>query len=63
MRCDKCAEAREFSEGAVWCVRYGMIIRADHECSLPGAHKKTADAATPAGAPSETDERSDINEL
>ena len=37
MTCEKCANARRFAEGGVWCVEYGMIIRADHECRLKGA--------------------------
>lgn len=51
MRCTECAEARRFSDGAVYCVQYGMILREKHECSLPGAHEKTADEATPADPP------------
>lgn len=51
MKCTECAEARRFSDGAVYCVQYGMIIREKHECRLPGAHEKTADEATSADPP------------
>ena len=37
MTCEKCVNARRFAEGGVYCVQYGMIIRADHECRLKGA--------------------------
>ena len=37
MTCKECLNARRFAEGGVWCVEYGMIIRADHECRLKGA--------------------------
>ena len=36
MKCRECAEGRRFSEGGVWCVQYGMIIREDHECTREG---------------------------
>lgn len=62
MKCRECAEARRFSDGAVYCVQYGMIIREGHECSLPGAHEKTADVATVSGTAQEA-EKGTVYEL
>ena len=40
MTCRECANGKEFAEGGMWCRRYGMVIRAEHECTLPGAREK-----------------------
>lgn len=40
MRCVECRHGRPFAEGAVNCVYYGMIIRAEHECTLKGKEAK-----------------------
>lgn len=40
MRCRECEHSRMHSQGAVWCVEYGIYIRADHECSLEGRRKR-----------------------
>jgi len=39
MRCGDCPRGRFFAEGSVYCVLYGIIIRADHICRLPGGEK------------------------
>lgn len=62
MKCTECAEARRFSDGAVYCVQYGMIIREKHECSLPGAHEKTADVEPVSGTAQEA-EKGTVYEL
>ena len=36
MKCRECANARMFAEGGVFCVTYGMIIQAEHECTREG---------------------------
>ena len=36
MKCRECANARRFAEGGVYCVMYGMIISAEHECTRKG---------------------------
>lgn len=43
MKCRECARARRFAEGALMCVRYGMIIREDHECGREGAKLRERD--------------------
>jgi len=40
MKCKECAEARPFAEDAVMCLLYGVIIRAEHECTLKGGRKR-----------------------
>ena len=32
MKCRNCPEGRRFTAESVYCIRYGMIIREDHEC-------------------------------
>lgn len=51
MTCRDCAEGRQFSDGGIYCVQYGMFIRPTHECTLPGAKEKAADGDTPADPP------------
>ena len=43
MRCRECEHSRMHSQGAVWCVEYGIYIRADHECRLEGRKKRERD--------------------
>lgn len=43
MKCRECAEARRFAEGAVFCVIYGMIISAEHECDRKGGRLRGAE--------------------
>lgn len=56
MTCRECAEGRRFSDGGIYCVQYGMIIRESHECTLPGAKEKPPAVATPTDLP-EAEER------
>lgn len=39
MTCRDCPEGRKFAEGAVNCLLYGMIIRADHQCTRKGGEQ------------------------
>lgn len=43
MKCRECAEARKFADGAVFCVIYGMIISAEHECDRKGGRLRGAE--------------------
>ena len=36
MKCRECAEGKQYAEGSVWCIKYGIIIREDHECTREG---------------------------
>lgn len=47
MTCRECPEGRRFAEESVYCVLYGMIIRADHECTRKMAKEKSAGVAAP----------------
>lgn len=40
MKCKECRHSRRFAEDAVMCVHYGMIIRADHECTREGQEER-----------------------
>ena len=46
MKCRECAEARKFADGAVFCVIYGMIISAEHECDRKGGRLRGAEDFT-----------------
>ena len=39
MTCGKCPEGRRFSGDGVYCVLYGMIIRASHICTRDGGYR------------------------
>lgn len=43
MKCKECAEGRRFSEGGVYCVHYGIIIREEHECTREGGRLREGD--------------------
>ena len=43
MKCAECERGKRFAEGSVYCLAYGMIIRADHECELPAARLREAE--------------------
>ena len=34
MKCRECRHGRHYANGSVNCILYGMIIRAEHECTL-----------------------------
>lgn len=34
MKCRDCRHGRAFASGSVNCILYGMILRAEHECTL-----------------------------
>ena len=34
MKCEDCRHGKFYAIGAVYCTLYGMIIRAEHECTL-----------------------------
>ena len=40
MKCRECAEAKPIGGGGVLCIRYGIIIGADHECTLKGGRRR-----------------------
>ena len=33
MKCRNCQDGRRFAEGSINCTWYGMVLRADHECT------------------------------
>lgn len=37
MKCRECAEGKRHSRASVFCVQYGIVVRADHECDREGA--------------------------
>ena len=39
MKCKECAEGRRFAKGSIECLRYGMIIREDHEGTRKGCEE------------------------
>ena len=39
MICKECPEGRKFARGSVNCIKYGMIIREEHECKLEGGKR------------------------
>lgn len=39
MICMNCPEGRRFAESAVNCLLYGMITRAEHECTREGGKR------------------------
>lgn len=43
MKCRNCPEGRRFAKGSVNCIRYGMIIRENHECGLEGGRRHDGD--------------------
>lgn len=43
MICKECRHARRFADDGVYCVEYGMIIRANHDCRLKGAERHDGD--------------------
>lgn len=47
MKCRECAEGKKHSAASVFCIQYGIVMRADHECTLEGArireHERDAD--------------------
>lgn len=45
MICRDCPEGRRFAQGSVYCIRYGMIIRENHECRLEGGKRHDGGAA------------------
>ena len=40
MKCKDCRHGKRFAAGAVNCIRYGMIIREDHECERGGFEQR-----------------------
>ena len=52
MKCRECAEGRKYAEGSVFCIQYGMIVRADHECIRDGSRmREREEKALPEEAP------------
>ena len=45
MICKNCPDGRRFAERSMYCIRYGIIIRDGHECTLEGGgqHDRAAD--------------------
>ena len=39
MKCRECPEGRRFARGSIECLRYGMIIREDHEGTREGCEE------------------------
>ena len=37
MKCRECAEGKKHSAASVFCIQYGIVVRADHECDREGA--------------------------
>lgn len=37
MKCKDCAEGKRHSAGSVYCIQYGIILSANHECGREGA--------------------------
>lgn len=36
MKCKECAEGKRFAEGSIYCIQYGIIVSAEHECDREG---------------------------
>lgn len=53
MKCRECANAKRFAEGGIYCVMYGMIIHADHDCTRKGGRLRGTDDISD-GEPEET---------
>ncbi len=59
MKCKECAEGKRFAEGSIYCIQYGIIVSAEHECDREGARIRererdadhTGDIAQQAGIP------------
>ena len=45
MKCRDCPEGRRFARGSVECLRYGIILRADHEGTREGCARNEGAAA------------------
>ena len=69
MKCKECAEGKRFAEGSIYCIQYGIIISAEHECDREGAKIRererdadhTGDIAKQAGI--QENEWDDINRI
>ena len=56
MKCKDCPAAKRFSAESVYCLPYGMIIRADHECGREGWKDYVVDdQRVPGGGDGRTD--------
>ena len=47
MKCKECAEGKRHSAGSVYCLQYGIILNAEHECGREGARIRERDADHP----------------
>lgn len=57
--CKKCRESRRYAPGAVYCVKYGMIVRETHSC---GAREDKGGINAGAEPQAETKKRSGNHE-
>lgn len=44
MKCRDCAEGKPIGGNGILCIQYGIIIGADHECTLKGGRLRERDA-------------------
>ena len=43
MKCRDCAEGKQIGGDGILCIQYGIIIGADHECTLKGGRLRERD--------------------
>ena len=43
MKCQDCAEGKPIGGNGILCIQYGIIIGADHECTLKGGRPRERD--------------------
>lgn len=43
MKCRDCAEGKRIGGNGILCIQYGIIIGADHECTLKGGRLRERD--------------------
>ena len=43
MRCRDCAEGKPIGGNGILCIQYGIIIGADHNCTLKGGRLRERD--------------------
>ena len=45
MKCRECAEGKRHSRTSVFCIQYGIVVRAEHECDREGARIRERERA------------------
>lgn len=43
MKCRECAEGKKHSAASVFCIQYGIVVSAEHECDREGARIRERD--------------------